>query len=597
MSTNEQTPLSQPAFAVWNTLGKEQISQDMDKPPSDAALREYCDKNYHQLLPIIAEKVHQNKVQQEKLKALKAHLNFKEVSPQSESGTPSGMRDLKKRIGSGHIRSVSESPKPRHGRPESPRKRDPERKTMFKRLKKGVFHRLRDKGKNVSAHSDDSRRQSYHSNQRDTKGCYQSSRSRGTEPASEKHHNKIASSHKTEALSESEGSARGQWKSRSKKQRSSIEDDDLSQPWVCEETDPFTPPAKVERWSMPTWCHMFNSTLTESARVWFNDLPPESVDSYDDLKEAFLVNFRQQKKCIKDPVKIHHIKQREGESTEDFVRRSERRQDKFTLLSKSPKEILALEKGKFKAPPPMMTTVKKRNNNKFCEFHEEVGHNTDECMHLKRQIEELQKNGKLSHVIKELKQNNRKDQPKANKKGKTSSKDKALVILMVQPWKRVARQRITESFSPNLEVSFPHLEEEGFSGEIIWPLRKLSLLVKIGDEEHLTSAWINFVVVRSSSLYNGIIERLGVRKIQAVLSTAHRMIKFPIAGGLLTLKSSKIIPIECVAVSGPEEQSPAAHQAIEERIKVAINPDYPEQTIMIGSTLTKEGRNTLCDLL
>ncbi|GJV61545.1 hypothetical protein Tco_1467645 [Tanacetum coccineum] len=44
-------------------------------------------------------------------------------------------------------------------------------------------------------------------------------------------------------------------------------------------------------------------------------------------------------------------------------------------------------------------------------------------------------------------------------------------------------------------------------------------------------------------------------------------------------------------------QPPAAHQAIKERIKVAINPDYPEQTIMIGSTLTEEGRNKLCDLL
>ncbi|GJT48927.1 reverse transcriptase domain-containing protein [Tanacetum coccineum] len=66
---------------------------------------------------------------------------------------------------------------------------------------------------------------------------------------------------------------------------------------------------------------MFNSTLTGSARVWFDDLPPESVDSYDDLKEAFLANFRQQKKCIKDPVEIHHIRQREGESTKDFVRR------------------------------------------------------------------------------------------------------------------------------------------------------------------------------------------------------------------------------------------------------------------------------------
>ncbi|GJT84975.1 reverse transcriptase domain-containing protein [Tanacetum coccineum] len=72
---------------------------------------------------------------------------------------------------------------------------------------------------------------------------------------------------------------------------------------------------------MPTWCHMFNSTLTENARVWFDDLLSKSIDSYDDLKEAFLANYLQQKKCIKDPVEIHHIKQREGESTEDFVRR------------------------------------------------------------------------------------------------------------------------------------------------------------------------------------------------------------------------------------------------------------------------------------
>ncbi|GKD91820.1 reverse transcriptase domain-containing protein [Tanacetum coccineum] len=301
----------------------------------------------------------------------------------------------------------------------------------------------------------------------------------------------------------------------------------------------------------------------------------------------------------------------------------------------------------------MTTPVEKRNNNKFCEFHGEVRHNTDECMHLKRQIEELLKAGKPSHVIKELKQNSRKDQQKTNKKGETSNKDKALAILMVQPWQRVARQKITQSFSPDPEISFPPLGEEegtkgpmiieaeigghfihrlyvdggsaleilyehcfnrlrpkiknqmvpatapliGFSGEIIWPLGKISLLVKIGGEEHLTSAWMNFVIVRSSSPYNEIIGRPGVRKIQAVPSTAHGMLKFLVAGGILTLKSCKIIPIECAAVSGSEGQPSVVNQAVEERIKVAINPEYPEQTILIGSTLTKEGQNKLCDLL
>ncbi|GJT95584.1 hypothetical protein Tco_1091102 [Tanacetum coccineum] len=54
----------------------------------------------------------------------------------------------------------------------------------------------------------------------------------------------------------------------------------------------FQAAAKVEQWAMPIWCHIFSSKLTGSAR-----------------------------KCIKDPVEIHHIKQRQGESTKDFVQR------------------------------------------------------------------------------------------------------------------------------------------------------------------------------------------------------------------------------------------------------------------------------------
>ncbi|GJY42233.1 reverse transcriptase domain-containing protein [Tanacetum coccineum] len=281
----------------------------------------------------------------------------------------------------------------------------------------------------------------------------------------------------------------------------------------------------------------------------------------------------------------------------------------------------------------MTTPVEKRNHAKFCEFHGEVGHNTDGCMHLKKQIEEMLKAGKLSHLIKELKQNNRKEQPK--------------------PWKRVARQRITQSFSLNPEIFFPPLGEDeateglmiieaeigghcihrmyvdggsaleilyehcfsqlrpeiknqlvptithliGFSGEVIWPIEQIQLLVKIRDEEHSTLAWMNFVVVRSPSSYNGIIGRPGVRKLQAVLSTAHGMLKIPVEGGVITLKSSKLVPLECAMVSGPEETPLATKPTIEERVKVAINPEYPEQTVMIGSTLTEEGRNKLCNLL
>ncbi|GKA32754.1 hypothetical protein Tco_0719121 [Tanacetum coccineum] len=243
------------------------------------------------------------------------------------------------------------------------------------RSKEGdVFKRLGSRGKSVSARSDNYSRNS---------------------------HSKY-----TEALSESEDSEGGHWKSRSKKKKSHREEDDF---------------IKTERWAMPTWCHMFNSTLTGNARVWFDDLPPESIDSYDDVKKA---GGRRQPQITNGRKHFHHgnnmkaakskISKKEVSGTNKGRKGS---MVGFPYSQKPPKEIFALDKGKFKAPPPMTTPVEKRNHAKFCEFHFEAWHNTDECMHLKKHIEEMLKARKLSHLIKELKQNNEKEQPKVVKKG------------------------------------------------------------------------------------------------------------------------------------------------------------------------------------
>ncbi|GJT69102.1 DNA-directed RNA polymerases IV and V subunit 2-like protein [Tanacetum coccineum] len=118
----------------------------------------------------------------------------------------------------------------------------------------GVFKRLGSREKSVSARSDS--------------------------------YNQRSHSRYTEVLSESEDNGGGHWKSSSKKKKPNREEDDLSQLWVCKETDPFTPriryfdfpktrmpsyiktydgsedpedhlkkfqtAAKTERWAMPT---------------------------------------------------------------------------------------------------------------------------------------------------------------------------------------------------------------------------------------------------------------------------------------------------------------------------------------------------------
>ncbi|GKA76702.1 reverse transcriptase domain-containing protein [Tanacetum coccineum] len=78
MSTHSGPSRTTNTPIVRNTVGrgKEKSQENPNEPASDAALREFCDKNYNQLLSILAEKMHQEKVQQEKLKAVKARLSF-----------------------------------------------------------------------------------------------------------------------------------------------------------------------------------------------------------------------------------------------------------------------------------------------------------------------------------------------------------------------------------------------------------------------------------------------------------------------------------------------------------------------------------------
>ncbi|GJR80288.1 reverse transcriptase domain-containing protein [Tanacetum coccineum] len=292
MSTHEQQTSTIPTSVVRNTGGKSG-PQNLEEPASNEALRELCDKNYHQLL-LIAEKMQREKEQQDKLKAVKARLLYDnesgrnprnhEESHYSESKTLTARTEPRRRYGRKHSRSplpvASVFRRLKQNRSPSPRLRP--------RKEGGVFDRLGRKEPGAYTRSDSHR---------------QSSQAKGTE-------------------------------SKSKRHRSNTYEDDLSQPWTCEERNPFTTrirhfdfprtrmpsyvkiydgsgdpkdhiklfqsAAKTERWAMPTWCHMFNSTLTGNARVWFDKLPKESIDSYEDLRTAFRENYRQQTKHIKE---------------------------------------------------------------------------------------------------------------------------------------------------------------------------------------------------------------------------------------------------------------------------------------------------------
>ncbi|GJY43922.1 reverse transcriptase domain-containing protein [Tanacetum coccineum] len=200
----------------------------------------------------------------------------------------------------------------------------------------------------------------------------------------------------------------------------------------------------------------------------------------------------------------------------------------------------------------MTTPVEKQNQAKFCEFHGEVGHNTGD--------------------------NNGKEQPKVANKGETSGKDKALAILMVQPWERVARKIITQSLSPNSEIHFPPLsEDEGPEGPMI-------------IEAEIGGHYVHRIYVDGGSASEILILCLGLDEFHG------RKIIISVQWNYWKARSQKTASSSVDSSRNAKDPGGRRSNYLKE-VKVAINPEYLEQTVKIGSTLTKEGHNKLCELL
>jgi hypothetical protein len=221
------------------------------------------------------------------------------------------------------------------------------------------------------------------------------------------------------------------------------------------------------------------------------------------------------------------------------------------------------EGANFPKPPPMRTPEDRRTGNGYYEYHGQKGHTTNECVQLRQLIDKLVKEGRMDHLVKNIKEG--KDKQKNGGK-KETPKDKADTIYMIQSWQRKTRQKVSQKFSYGNEISLPTLAADNvvvepltieihtgghdihrmyvdggasadimyehcfkrlrpeirsqlisattsltsFIGEKIWSMGKLRLLVVISDEQHTTTAWMNFMVIRSPSPYNGIVGRPGI---------------------------------------------------------------------------------------
>ncbi|GKE65349.1 hypothetical protein Tco_1519510, partial [Tanacetum coccineum] len=99
-----------------------------------------------------------------------------------------------------------------------------------------------------------------------------------------------------------------------------------------------------------------------------------------------------------------------------------------------PREILAIEKvaRSFEQPPRMLGSRRSRDMSKYCYFHEDHGHDTNDCRQLRSQIEEAVKSGQLSHLIKGVKKERAKTSysQRGEKKEKSTTPAEALILMI-----------------------------------------------------------------------------------------------------------------------------------------------------------------------
>ncbi|KAL5581616.1 hypothetical protein UlMin_014058 [Ulmus minor] len=225
------------------------------------------------------------------------------------------------------------------------------------------------------------------------------------------------------------------------------------------------------------------------------------------------------------------------------------------------------------------------DNTKYCRYHRDIGHITEECRVLKDEIERLIQRGQLRNYVRNNTNRARKNYARqarsepfphqinlAEHKNKAPRLSNEPIIFTEEeasglwhPHKdaivvalRIASRKVYKILIDNgssadilfrstlnrmdlIRATFDPIKSAlyGFTGDSIHSEGVLNLPVELGTHpcQHIQS--VEFVVVDCPSSYNAIIGRPTLNAIRAVTSTYHLLVKFPTVGGIGILKGDQ----------------------------------------------------------
>ncbi|XP_024026719.1 uncharacterized protein LOC112093118 [Morus notabilis] len=243
-------------------------------------------------------------------------------------------------------------------------------------------------------------------------------------------------------------------------------------------------------------------------------------------------------------------------------------------------------------PEPMKSDPSRRNQKKFCRFHGDVGHHTNDCADLKDEIERVIREGRLQEFRAEWRPRNDGHGGDSRRSQKDYAHE-ANEVYQERFWSvsaaktpRYSHTDVAFNEDDASRVHFPHndalvveamignhtvcrilvdngssvdllysdclekmgirkeqLEKTsrplyGFTEDSVIPQGTIRLPIIAGEKPRQTTIMANFVVIKGGSQYNAVIGRPTLQALRAITSVYHQKVKFPTPNGVSEMKSN-----------------------------------------------------------
>ncbi|GJR15034.1 reverse transcriptase domain-containing protein [Tanacetum coccineum] len=205
---------------------------------------------------------------------------------------------------------------------------------------------------------------------------------------------------------------------------------------------------------------------------------------------------------------------------------------RLSNLVKSPREILATKilAKTFEQPPRLLGANWSKDKTRYCHFHKDYGHETNQCRELKHQIKEAVKSGKLAHLVKGVKEKKEKTIGKVSKE-----LDREITV---PPLSNVGSSDpvIIKVYISGRQVNRVYLDG-GSSCEVIYEHCFLKLKPLIRSFEYTQTLLLSVSQENSHGLWEKYPWRTAMQQMGIVVSTVHGAIKFQQPRGIGTIFS------------------------------------------------------------